>query len=802
MASPRICLVAPEFLGPFQNGGVGTSCYWEATALAAAGFDVTVLYTGPTERQTPDYWEFHYEARSRFRFVDLYHWAKAMDRERAVATYDLQSPQDRVSHLVLDYLRAHRFDLILFQEFLGHGARALQAREAGVALQDARTAVTMHSCRQWIYEGMCRLPTNREDTVVDFLERESSRLADRLIAPSAYMAQWARTQWRLDRDIDAIFNCYDESVGGPRRVVAHEGPFDHLIFFGRLETRKGLHLFVSALAESDTLRNQVRKVTFLGRHSRVNDRPSEEFLAEALAAMPWLETEVKSDLGSLEALAWIQSQQHALVVTPSLGDNLPYGAVELHSRRIPFVSTQIGGIPEIVGERNRHQLAPATVDGIREVLERTCDDGRLVIDYSCGYDARKANAAHVALVKKLLATPRPAAAASAAGVNIVVADAVSSEEVDSVRRSLHTADTDALGDVHWSTVPEWRASRRPVPSIFIDQTVTPDAALFATLLNTLRQPGVGAATTAYRVKERERPVVIPLGHSLENGWRWNCFGGPCVAVTPDAGQLLDAALASEPFGFWRAYADLACRGVRLALVPDALYEADEPAPPVLRDLEAVVAAYQQYRPESLDLGWVLKTALPAFAQMTPAHPAPGKPMSALSKPAQPAATTGSGTTRPVSTPPVLIGDPVLTAHTGRSLYDRFIALPDNELRAYAALDAGSPSDPVLRQFETVRRRLDEASAEWNVSTRVLVYGAGQHTRMLLAAYPAIGPFIRGFIDSAPLESYLGKPCIRPDVVHKDMAEAIVYSSREFETEMHRRLAHVPVEHILLYSSER
>jgi len=177
-------------------------------------------------------------------------------------------------------------------------------------------------------------------------------------------------------------------------------------------------------------------------------------------------------------------------------------------------------------------------------------------------------------------------------------------------------------------------------------------------------------------------------------------------------------------------------------------------------------------------------------------------MSALSKPAQPAATTGSGTTRPVSTPPVLIGDPVLTAHTGRSLYDRFIALPDNELRAYAALDAGSPSDPVLRQFETVRRRLDEASAEWNVSTRVLVYGAGQHTRMLLAAYPAIGPFIRGFIDSAPLESYLGKPCIRPDVVHKDMAEAIVYSSREFETEMHRRLAHVPVEHILLYSSER
>jgi glycosyltransferase involved in cell wall biosynthesis len=272
--------------------------------------------------------------------------------------------------------------------------------------------------------------------VVDFLERESSRLADRLIAPSAYMAEWARTRWRLDRDIDVMFNCYDESVGGPRRVVVHEGPFEHLIFFGRLETRKGLHLFVSAIAESDTLRNHVKKVTFLGRHSRVNDRPSEQFLAEALAALPWLETEIKSDLGSLEALAWIQSQQHALVVTPSLGDNLPYGAVELHSRRIPFLSTQIGGIPEIVGERNRHQLAPAAVDGIRQVLERTCADGSLVVDYSCGYDPREANAAHVAIVKELLATPRPAPAASAAGVNIVVTDAASADDAASVQAGL------------------------------------------------------------------------------------------------------------------------------------------------------------------------------------------------------------------------------------------------------------------------------------------------------------------------------------------------------------------------------
>ena len=115
----------------------------------------------------------------------------------------------------------------------------------------------------------------------------------------------------------------------------------------------------------------------------------------------------------------------------------------------------------------------------------------------------------------------------------------------------------------------------------------------------LRQPEVGAATTAYRVKGKERPVAMPLGHSLENGWRWNCFGGPCFAVSPDAADALDAALESDPFGFWRAASSTwPAAGCASRLVPDALYEADEPAPPILGDLEAVAAAYQQCRPES------------------------------------------------------------------------------------------------------------------------------------------------------------------------------------------------------------
>ena len=148
MTTPRrICLVAPEFIGPFPNGGVGTACYWEASTLAAAGYDVTVLYTGPTDRETPEHWEQAY-ARGPFTYVDLWRAAAAGE----VDANDIQQPcaEAHTAELVFKFLRSRSFDLLLFQEFLGHGARTLQARRSGEALADTPAAVTLHSRRQWI----------------------------------------------------------------------------------------------------------------------------------------------------------------------------------------------------------------------------------------------------------------------------------------------------------------------------------------------------------------------------------------------------------------------------------------------------------------------------------------------------------------------------------------------------------------------------------------------------------------------------------------------------------------------------
>src|SRR6185436_16269994 len=213
----RICIVAPEFIGPYPNGGVGTACYWEAMNVGFAGYDLTVLYTGAVASQSPEYWETHFTKTAPFKYVDLGRWAKATGADRELGVFNTHQPEERTSELVLKYLTTHHFDLILAQEFQGHGLRALQARHSGTALQQSRIAVTLHGSRQWTCEGMRRLPT-KPDVLVDFLERESTRLADRVIAPSRSMANWIMARWGATPPA-VIPYCYDESVARPSGVV-------------------------------------------------------------------------------------------------------------------------------------------------------------------------------------------------------------------------------------------------------------------------------------------------------------------------------------------------------------------------------------------------------------------------------------------------------------------------------------------------------------------------------------------------------------------------------------------------------
>lgn len=755
--SARICLVAPEFIGPFPNGGVGTACYWEATTLAAAGYDVTVLYTGPTEHESPEHWERVF-ADGPFRYVDLWRWAAA---GAGLASARLQQPcaEAATADLVYRYLRQRPFDLLLFQEFLGHGCRALQARRSGEAFGGTRAAVTLHSCRQWIYEGMRRLPASRADLAVDFLERESARLADAIVAPSFHMAQWASSHWALDSAPDVVPYCYDPRHQRPAGVIEHHGPFTDLVFFGRLETRKGLHLLCEALRDYPEARGHLRRVTFLGKPSAVEGRPSEAYIHEMLDGLDGIEVRLVSTLGSLEALEWLEAQRQALVIAPSIVDNLPYALIELFARQLPLLTTRIGGIPEIVGEANAHLLAEPTPAGVARLLAAVDQSGRLTIDYRDGYRVAAANHAHVAWVRSLLATaPVPAAAPAAPTCEVVLVDAA-----DDTLAEAHAAFVDADPSAAMSvfrTWDGWRRSASAAPAVFASRHVVPHAGMTARLVGALAHPRVAAVTSAYdTVSDSGVAAVAPLGASLEAGWTENVFGGPCFAARGDALDVL-RDMPGPRFAFWPAYALLACAELELALLPDAWYGAD-PVADSIDTVEQVIDIYRRSAPDRFDLGWVLKFASAPKADASPASQAPS---------------------------------PV-----GRALHGHLCATSDLQVERWAGLTGDPQEDPFLRDMHHLRLRLAALVREWESSApRVFVYGAGLHAKLMLTLAPDVGRFIAGFIDRRPLTEFLGKPCLRPDQMTPAMADVVLYASREFEREMHARLASLDVRHVLIY----
>ena len=353
----RICIVAPEFIGPFPNGGVGTACYWEAITLGASATTSPCSTRVRSSVETPEHWERHFASTAPFRYTDLSAWM-AHHPSLVVNQRDPMCPESRIADQVLAYLRQEPFDLVLFQEFLGHGARAIQAQEAG--LRPDRRA---HGDDAALVPAV---DLRRHAAIADERGRSSRSIFSRRNPPSApiacwrrpaHMAHWARVHWHLTQSIDVVPYCYDETLARPREVVEHAGPFRHLVFFGRLETRKGLQLFCRALVTLAASRPQPR-ARDVPRQAVERGGIAERRVHPANAgAVPGLAWEIKGDLGSLEALDWLSSQRDVLVVAPSLVDNLPYSLIELHCRRIPFVSTHIGGIPEIVGEANRHLLA-------------------------------------------------------------------------------------------------------------------------------------------------------------------------------------------------------------------------------------------------------------------------------------------------------------------------------------------------------------------------------------------------------------------------------------------------------------
>ncbi len=345
----RVCIASYEFVGPTKTGGIGTAYTSLAEALAEAGHEVTVLYLGlrDPEADTPfSHWVDHYAGKG-IRFVELPEaelprvYYGHFEAKRSYLAYMWLSETDR----------ERAFDVIHFPETLGHGYYSLLAKRQGWAFARATIAVGVHSSTYWVME-INRVPfLTGQEFAADFLERASVALADVVISPSAYMVDWMQSWgWKLPERVFVQQYVRSRVVADgvePRADAA--GGIDEIVFFGRLETRKGVELFCDAL---DLLAAEGAlpgiSIAFMGKQTVIDGRWAKEYLARRGRDWPW-RWRVLDGFGQPEAVAYLRGDGiRRLAVMPSLADNTPNTVMEALALRIPFIASRVGGTAELI----------------------------------------------------------------------------------------------------------------------------------------------------------------------------------------------------------------------------------------------------------------------------------------------------------------------------------------------------------------------------------------------------------------------------------------------------------------------
>lgn len=342
----RICIVANELTHLFRNGGIGTHNWLLADSLADAGWNVHILYCADIENS-----EQLTNCRQilNAKGISLWHINEFARPAEDTIECGLTGWIDKHSMHVrraLEQLDAtHHFELIEFAEWAGYAFRSVQAHKMSNAFPQAQLIVKLHSSSQWCRDGNRNWLSGSDDLIRDYFERYAFENADYQLSPSQYMLDYAASiGWNVRPEARVIPYCYPASSEKTSEPSSH---IAELVFFGRLEQRKGLKLFVEV---ARSLPSSVA-VSFMGKETPIDGIQAGQYIAQMMGDRPFtLHTEFDRD----QAMNYLRGANRVAVM-PSMIENYPFTVLECATNGIPFLASNVGGIPEIVSTQHLQQ---------------------------------------------------------------------------------------------------------------------------------------------------------------------------------------------------------------------------------------------------------------------------------------------------------------------------------------------------------------------------------------------------------------------------------------------------------------
>ncbi len=382
----RVCIATEEIVGPVRNGGIASTYYHLARLLTAQGHDVTVCYLKGTrvENKDADHWIKWY-GEMGVNFVPM-----------PQVDSDAPTMWQRRQYSFYQWLKnaPEPYDVVHVSEWRGGSYYALQARRLGLAFKDTLFLVKASSPHIWNRHYQMAFVNNKDMLSTMYAEQQSIELADMVIGGSAHLLRFMEhTGYTLpegDAYVQPNVLLFDDVAVQDQRGPLEPGDRVHtkeLTFFGRLEARKGLEIFCTAMDYLVARGVTPEKVSFVGKQGQnMPTTPDTRNLDVIMArARNWpFPIDIHTGFDQPDVLSFLTAAPR-IAVMPSLIENSTMAAYEALLYKVPFIATRTGGTPELIApEDHDDMLVDANPRSLADGLERVLKEGGKV--GRCSFD--------------------------------------------------------------------------------------------------------------------------------------------------------------------------------------------------------------------------------------------------------------------------------------------------------------------------------------------------------------------------------------------------------------------------------
>ena len=385
----RVCIATEEIFGPVRNGGIASTYYHLARTLVNDGHSVTVLYLkgNKCENKTVSHWVDFYENLD-IRFVPL-----------PEASFELICASPRWQRSMYEFylwLKNEKpYDVVHTSEWRGGAYYALLAKRMRLAFE--QTLFLVKTSSPWIWNRHYRmLPLgDKAELARMYPERRVVELADIVIGGSAHLLTFMQQKgYRLPVGRTFVqpniidLQDLDVEEKRPHYKYGDRVKTGEIVFFGRLESRKGLDIFCEAISRIVKLGLQPTRVTFLGKkgerlpaHPEIN---SLQFVRRQAKRWPF-PVEIIDSYDQDKAIGYLCASPR-IAVMPSVIENSTMTVYECLVHRIPFLASDVGGTRELVGEQYHDRvLIEPHPESLSEALLEVLRNGGTVAEGAFDY---------------------------------------------------------------------------------------------------------------------------------------------------------------------------------------------------------------------------------------------------------------------------------------------------------------------------------------------------------------------------------------------------------------------------------